>query len=178
MSTLVRIAAPPGTGKTTVLPHLIALARTRAVVADIDEILEDSSLLGVLIAHPDAAPLWPAYDRLWDRIADLSLRAGFPMLLLTQVPEAGDPGGRGMLLGWDVDDELRSRRLRARGEAEAVVNDAQEDAISLRSMVDAAHLIRTGADDTAEACAAAIWGAASRRLGDSGNRDAQAASEL
>jgi ABC-type hemin transport system ATPase subunit len=36
---LVSICAPPGTGKSTVLPHLIARARGVAVVADIDEIL-------------------------------------------------------------------------------------------------------------------------------------------
>src|SRR5690625_7083895 len=64
---LIRIAAPPGTGKSAVLPHLVARAHGAAVVADIDEILEQGHLLGVPIADPAAAEAWPAYDRLWDR---------------------------------------------------------------------------------------------------------------
>lgn len=153
---LLRIAAPPGTGKTTLLPHLVAAARGRAVVADIDEILEDGALLGTPIAVPEAAPLWPAYDRLWLRISELVRRAGMPMLLLVQVPDPGDPG-EGVLLGWEVDDAVRAQRLRARGEGPTVIADAREDAATLRTLVPPERLLRSAATEGPERTAAAIW---------------------
>ncbi|MFC0674167.1 hypothetical protein [Brachybacterium hainanense] len=154
---LLRIAAPPGTGKTTVLPHLVGLARGRAVVADIDEILEDGSLLGVPIAVPEAAPIWPAYDRLWSRIAGFVRRAGVPVILLVQVPDPGDPDGDGVLLGWELEDAVRGRRLRDRGEPETVIAGAREDAAVLRGLVPADRLLRSSETDTPEQAATGLW---------------------
>src|SRR5690625_2635819 len=128
---LIRIAAPPGTGKSAVLPHLVARAHGAAVVADIDEILEEGHLLGVPIADPSAAAAWPAYDRLWDRITGLVTRAGPPMILLTQPPDAdADTGAGDLLLGWELGDAQRAARLRAGGESEEVIVDARRDARS------------------------------------------------
>lgn len=154
---LVSIAAPPGTGKSTVLPHLIARAQSKAVVADIDEVLEDGSLLGVRIADPSAAPIWPAYDRLWERITGFTTRAGFDMVLLTQVPDSV-PASEGVtLVGWEVDDTARADRLRSRGESETVVASALSDARNLRGLLAPTSLVRTGAEEAPESCADALW---------------------
>ncbi|WP_157975630.1 hypothetical protein [Brachybacterium sp. YJGR34] len=161
---LVCIAAPPGTGKSTVLPHLIARARGHAVVADIDEVLESGSLLGVRIADPSAAPIWPAYDRLWDRIAGFVTRAGFDMVLLTQVPDSLPAPEKGTLIGWEVDDATRADRLRHRQEPEATVASARSDAIALRDLLSPSRVLRTGSDDAPECCADALWEAARTHL--------------
>ncbi|HEX7352904.1 hypothetical protein [Brachybacterium sp.] len=154
---LVCIAAPPGTGKSTVLPHLIARARGQAVVADIDEVLEDGSLLGVRIADPSAAPIWPAYDRLWERIAGFVKRAGFDMVLFTQVPDGLPAPEFGTLIGWEVDDVTRADRLRNRGESETTIASARSDAIALRGLLPSTRFIRTRADEPPENCADALW---------------------
>jgi hypothetical protein len=161
---LVSICAPPGTGKSTVLPHLIARARGVAVVADIDEILEDGSLLGVKIAHPSAAPIWPAYDRLWDRIGSFVTRAGFDWVLFAQVPSKLPSPRLGAVVGWEVDDDIRSARLRDRQESEATVADARLDAKALRDLLPATSIVRTSGADSPERCADALWAAVEVRL--------------
>ena len=162
---LVSIAAPPGTGKSTVLPHLIARARGTAVVADIDEVLDGGSFLGVRIADASAAPIWPAYDRLWERITGFTTRAGFDMLLLTQVPDRVPSSDGVTIIGWEVDDAARAGRLRRRGESDSVIDDAHSDARTLRGLLPSARIVRTGADDSPESCADALWAAARRHLG-------------
>ncbi|EWS82824.1 hypothetical protein [Brachybacterium phenoliresistens] len=164
---LVTVCAPPGTGKSTALPHLIARAHGRAVVADIDEVLEDGSLLGVRIADAAAAPIWPAYDRLWARIAGFVTRAGVDMVLLTQVPDARPAPAAGTLLGWEVDDELRAARLRGRGATEATVLDARSDARALRALLPATSIVRTRGEQTPQECADQLWLAIEPHLGSS-----------
>jgi hypothetical protein len=153
---LIRIAAPPGTGKSTVLPYLVEFARGRAVVADIDEILENGALLGVPIADPAAAHSWPAYDRLWARITGFVTRADIPVVLFDQVPSADDPEDPA-LLGWEIGDAHRAERLRARGEGAALIEDAAADASMLRSLVPAERLVRTPEDATPGRCAEILW---------------------
>lgn len=153
---LTRIAAPPGTGKSTVLPHLIELARGRAVVADIDEILENGALLGVPIADPAARHIWPAYDRLWERITGLVTRAGIPVVLLVQVPGADDPADPA-LLGWEIEDSVRADRLRSRGEHDALIEDAAADAAVLRSILPPERLVRTPGESSPLRCAEILW---------------------
>lgn len=159
------IAAPPGTGKSTVLTHLVARARGTAVVADIDEVLDGGSLLGVRIADASAAPIWPAYDRLWERITGFTTRAGFDMVLLTQVPDRVSALDGTTLIGWEVDDTVRADRLRRRGESDSVIDDAHSDARTLRGLLPSARIVRTGADDTPESCADVLWAAARKHLG-------------
>ncbi|MGP9539504.1 hypothetical protein ACT3SP_15975 [Brachybacterium sp. AOP43-C2-M15] len=154
---LLCIAAPPGTGKSTVLPHLITRARGEAVVADIDEVLEDGSLLGVRIADPSAAPIWPAYDRLWERITGYATRAGFDMVLFTQVPDSVPASDVRTLVGWEVDDTVRANRLRSRGEPETLVASALSDATNLRGLLPSTSIVRTRADEAPESCADTLW---------------------
>ena len=155
---LIRIAAPPGTGKSAVLPHLVARAHGAAVVADIDEILEQGHLLGVPIADPAAAEAWPAYDRLWDRITGLVTRTGIPMVLLTQVPDADVDAVAGeLLLGWEIGDAQRAARLRARGESDDVIDDARHDAEVLRALLPPARIHRGGRDDAVSQAADQLW---------------------
>lgn len=153
---LIRIAAPPGTGKSTVLPHLVEIARGRAVVADIDEILEDGALLGVSIADPAAAHIWPAYDRLWARIAGFVTRADIPVILLVQVPGADEPVDPA-LLGWEVEDTVRADRLRSRGDDEDLVEDSAADAAVLRANLPPERLVKTPAAASPSRCAEILW---------------------
>ena len=139
LAPLVQICAAPGTGKTTVLPHLVA--RTSGeVVVDIDEILTDGALLGVPIASPAAAPVWPEYDRLWLRIAALVRRSGHPVIMFIQVPDEGgfgpDPDDPSkLLLGWQVPDTVRGSRLRARDWGPEQIDDAAADARLMAAML-------------------------------------------
>ncbi|MEV4566362.1 AAA family ATPase [Nonomuraea sp. NPDC049419] len=137
--TLHLLAGAPGAGKTTLLPHLLRAA-DGLVVMDMDELLEDGALLGVRIAAPEAAPVWPAYDRLWGRVVTMVRRAGHHVLLTCPIPDPDElaPGARweapvrwGLL---DCPDAERARRLHERGEPEAV-GGALEDAAQGRALI-------------------------------------------
>ncbi len=141
---LVQIAAPPGTGKTTVLPEMVALSRGEVIV-DIDEILTDGSLLGIPIATAEAALIWPAYDQLWLQFAHIVRRAGIPVIMLVQVPDAAQlavsHGHGGVLLGWEVPASVREERLVARGWDLQAIAEAGNDAAQLRRLLPEGHLI-------------------------------------
>lgn len=152
------VCAPPGTGKSTVLPQLVRLAGGEAVV-DIDEILTDGSLLGVRIASPSAAAVWPAYDRLWLQFAQIVRRAGHPVIMLVQVPDndgfvAPDPAAT--WLGWLVPDAARRQRLRLRGWDDVAIAGADTDALRLRRRLPAEAIVTTGAADDPARVAATI----------------------
>lgn len=163
---LVRLFAPSGTGKTSVVPHLAGPVRGRAVVADLDEILEDGGLLGVRVADPAASAVWPAYDRLWERIAGLVTRAGVPMILRGQVPDAGDAGAWATGWGWEIPAAERAARLRARGASAALVADAAADAEVLRTGLRPGRLLRSPAEESPEHAAVRIWSALAGTGGD------------
>lgn len=127
------------------------------MVADIDEALEGGSLLGVKVAHPSAAPIWPAYDRLWTRISAFVTRAGFDMVLFTQVPDELPSPDAGTVIGWEIDDDTRDARLRSRREPEATIADARLDAIALRRLLPPTAIVRTNGQETPEGCAEALW---------------------
>ncbi|MFI9552023.1 AAA family ATPase [Nonomuraea endophytica] len=137
---LFLLAGAPGAGKTTLLPHLLRAA-DGLVVMDMDELLEDGSLIGVPIADPEAAPIWPAYDRMWQRIVTMVRRSGHPVLLLCPIPsfEELPPGARWPApLHWallDCPDEERHRRLRARAWDQDWIADAMTDAAEGRAMI-------------------------------------------
>ena len=136
---LIYVCAAPGGGKTTLMPALVAAADGEVII-DIDEVLEDGCLLGVPIAFPDAAPIWPAYDRMWRRITTMIRRAGHPVVELTQVPDAEDleraadqPGVH--WLGWDCPDEVRIGRLEHRGWSTDLIDGAVHDAEQCRRLL-------------------------------------------
>lgn len=138
---LIYVCAAPGGGKTTLMPALVAAADGEVII-DIDEVLEDGYLLGVPIAFPDAAPIWPAYDRMWRHITTMIRRAGHPVVELTQVPEPEDlqraadrPGVH--WLGWDCPDEVRIRRLQQRGWSTELIDGAVYDAEQCRRLLPA-----------------------------------------
>lgn len=130
---LFLLSGAAGTGKTTLIPHLSRLARG-VVVLDMDDLLEDGTVLGVPIATPTAAPIWPAYNRLWHRLTVAIRRSGVPVLLLAPPPPGdgplevwtGDPDLHRALL--DCAPEEQRRRLRARGWPRADIDGAVLDA--------------------------------------------------
>ena len=134
LAPLYLLAGAPGAGKTTLLPYLLRAA-DGLVVMDMDELLEDGALLGVPIAEPAAAPVWPAYDRMWTRIVTMVRRAGTPVLSLCPIPDPHElaPVGRwGRPVHWallDCPDEVRADRLRARNSGRAWIEEAIGDAI-------------------------------------------------
>lgn len=136
LAPLYAVSGAPASGKSAVVPELLAAA-DGIVVMDIDELLEQGALLGVPITAAEAAPIWPAYRRMWRRIIDMPRRAGHPVMFLSpDTPE--DIGGATAGLLLDCDDEVRAGRLRARGWSAKQVEDALEDAREYRTLFDAA----------------------------------------
>lgn len=134
------VAGAPGAGKTTLLPYLVRLGHG-IVTMDTDELLEDGALLGVPIADPAAAPIWPTYNRMWDRIIHMVRRAGHPVLLLSTTPSAEDLAvGRDHAgpVYWallDCSDEARRIRLQARAWSPESIEDAILDAGQTRKIM-------------------------------------------
>ncbi|MFI6177737.1 AAA family ATPase [Nonomuraea sp. NPDC051191] len=137
---LYLLAGAPGAGKTTLLPHLLQAA-DGLVVMDMDELLEDGELIGVPIAVPEAAPIWPAYDRMWRRIVTMVRRAGHPVLLMCPIPDAGEVPA---FVRWDgpvhwalldCPDDERKRRLRERDAPQEWIDDALADAAQGRELI-------------------------------------------
>jgi hypothetical protein len=128
------VTGAPGSGKSTVVPELVRLSPGTMVVMDMDELLDDHGrLLGIDIASPTAAPIWPAYNALWLRITELIRRSGIPVLLLSPVLPTELPEGRWLHL--DIPDAVRRKRLAARGWAEAQIAEALADAAEIRKLV-------------------------------------------
>lgn len=154
---MVNVCAAPGTGKTTVLAALIKQARGEVIV-DIDELLEDGALLGVPIATPTAHHVWPAYNRMWDKINNFSRRAGHPLIMLTQVPDADEVVATAdepvFWMGWDCPDDLRRARLALRGWDEPMINNAMADAAIARTLFPT--MINTDRSHTPEQAATVI----------------------
>jgi hypothetical protein len=128
------VTGAPGAGKTTVVPELVRLNPGGLVVMDMDELLDDHGrLLGIDIASPTAAPIWPAYNALWLRITELIRRSGIAVLLLTPGLPAELPEGRWLHL--DCPDDVRRKRLAVRGWREAEIEEALADAAEIRKHV-------------------------------------------
>lgn len=136
------VTGAPGAGKTTLLPHLVA--RPGILAAEFDDLLDgDGAVLGSVIAAPTAAPLWPAYSRLWVRVVRLLLRSELPVVVLCPLTPAewrdaaGESLGR-IEVGWallDCADADRRTRLAGRGWDAARIDDAVADAAELRAAV-------------------------------------------
>ena len=128
------VTGAPGAGKSTVVPELVRLNPGNLVVMDMDELLDDHGrLLGIDIASPTAAPIWPAYNALWLRITELIRRSGIPVLLLSPLLPTELPEGRWLHL--DCPDAVRRKRLAVRGWAEAEIQEALADAAEIRKHV-------------------------------------------
>ncbi|MDN3240789.1 AAA family ATPase [Glycomyces tritici] len=154
LAPLYAVSGAPGAGKTSVQAGLLA-AGNGLVVMDIDELLEDSALLGVPIAVPEAAPVWPAYGRMWRRIIDMTRRSGHPVVFLSPSIPSELRSATGYLL-LDCDDEIRADRLRARGWHAAQVESALRDARAYRPLFDT--VVRTDdADPKAVAARILDW---------------------
>lgn len=131
---LAVLTGAPGAGKSTLMTPLLDLGRNLTVM-DIDEILdEEGHLLGVPIATPAGAPHQPAYNELWAKILQMSLRAGQRVLFCCpmQPEELSIPARWAML---DCSDAERQRRLRGRGWDEDRVTEALQDAAELRARI-------------------------------------------
>lgn len=137
---LYMVTGAPGVGKTTLVPALVRLGRG-IVVMDQDELLEDGALIGVPIADLDAAPIWPAYNRMWQRIIDMVRRAGHPVILLSTPPSPADlaasrdSDGAVHWILLDCDDQLRLTRLREREWSQEWIDDAMADAAQSREFI-------------------------------------------
>ncbi|MBO0706728.1 MAG: AAA family ATPase [Candidatus Dormibacteraeota bacterium] len=151
---LFLLGGAAGAGKTSLIPHLARLARG-VVVLDIDDLLEEGAVLGVPVATPTAAPVWPAYNRLWHRLTVAIRRSGIPVLLL-----ATPPPKEGALEVWKSERDIhwalldcapqeQRRRLRTRGWSEAEIEGAVLDAEQARRAIQPA--FRTDLDGPEQA---------------------------
>lgn len=80
MSNLYVVTGGPGAGKSTLLRYLRSYSFGSVEFDELPE--DDGSLLGVDILSPAASSVWPAYNRLWVKIAMMMLRAGEPVMVL------------------------------------------------------------------------------------------------
>jgi hypothetical protein len=131
------LAGVRGAGKTELVGRLAERA-SGFVVLDMDEILDDDlGVLGVRIACGEGAPHWPAYNRLWVRVAELVARSAPLLLLGPLLPEEWRAAGGGdvafALL--DCSDDVRRERLGARGWSTPDIDDALEDAAMARAAI-------------------------------------------
>lgn len=142
LSKLHVVTGAPGAGKSTLLRHLRTYPFS---TVDFDELPDnDGSLLGIDITSPSASPVWPAYNRLWVKIATIMLRAGRPVLILcpltpsewaSAVADTVHPPR----VAWarlDCVDVDRRDRLVAHGWELDRIEDAITDAEELRWSVD------------------------------------------
>jgi dephospho-CoA kinase len=128
------VSGAPGAGKSTVVPELLRLRSGPLVVMDMDDLLDhDGRLLGIKIADPSAAAIWPAYNALWLRITELIRRSGLPVLLLSPLFPTEFPEGRWLHL--DCPDPVRRKRLADRGWSKQRIIDALKDAAETRKLV-------------------------------------------
>lgn len=156
------ITGAPGAGKSTLLRHL---GEYPFGIADFDELPEpDGRLLGVEIVSPSASPVWPAYNRLWVKIATMMLRAGGPVLILcpltpsewaSATKDVVDPP-RVTWARLDCVDADRRARLAARGWDPDRIEDAIKDAEELRCLVEQ-EFTTTGRSPAEVAAAVADW---------------------
>ncbi|MET8688456.1 hypothetical protein ABZV77_30045 [Streptomyces sp. NPDC004732] len=172
MSKLHVITGAPGAGKSTLLRHLKDYP---FATVDFDELPDpDGHLMGIDITSPTASAVWPAYNRLWVKIAGMLLRTGGPVLLMcpltpeewaSAAEDAVDPP-RTDWARLDCSDAERRTRLAARGWESDEVEEAIKDAEELRASVD--REFTTGGRGPAEVAAAvADW------VSDSSGRRAQ-----
>ncbi len=142
LSKLHIITGAPGAGKSTLLRRV---REYPFATADFDELPDsDGRLLGVDITSPTASAAWPAYNRLWVKVAAMMLRPGGPVLLLCPLaPEEWARAAEGTAdpprTDWarlDCTDAERRIRLAARGWASDEVEEAIKDAAELRASVE------------------------------------------
>ncbi|MFE0176346.1 hypothetical protein ACFWZ2_28925 [Streptomyces sp. NPDC059002] len=138
--------------------------------ADFDELPEpDGSLMGIDITSSSASAVWPAYNRLWVRIAAMMLRGGRPVLLLCPLTPDEWAGAAADVVGlpcvvWarlDCTDADRRARLAARGWESGQIEEAVKDAEELRAAVDR-EFTTTGRSSAEVAAAVADWVNSSR----------------
>ena len=110
------------------VPELVRLSPGNLVVMDMDELLDEHGrLLGISIASPMAAPIWPAYNAVWLRITELIRRSGIPVLLLSPLLPAELPEGRWLHLDCATRyGEAAGRARLAGGQIEEALADAAE----------------------------------------------------
>lgn len=138
---LMLIAGAPGAGKSTVVPRL-AQASSGFVAVDMDELLDNGSILGIKMASDEAVDRWPGYNRLWMVNLGLILRSGIPVVFSSPLtPHEVDtavPSGFAHPHSWillDCSDDERVRRLQQRGWAPDRIRYAVDDARDLRDVI-------------------------------------------
>jgi hypothetical protein len=136
LAPLFVVSGAPGAGKSMVFRELVGAAEGMVVV-DVDELLEEGRILGMLIAAPESEPVWPAYRRMWRRITDIPRRAGHPVLFFSPDTPSDVDGATAHLL-LDCADESRAGRLQSRGWNLDQITLALEDAHLYRTQFEMA----------------------------------------
>lgn len=145
------VLGAPGSGKTSVVPHLRRLL-PRSVILDWDSLMEAAgALMAVDIREHEAA--WVPYAALMRQVVEV-IGPDRVIMLGVCTPEELPNWPPGDWLVLDCSDHVRASRLRERGEAEANIRSALEDATAYRNL-DFATLDVTGlsTEDTAVAIA-------------------------
>ncbi|GAA1903604.1 hypothetical protein GCM10009837_28850 [Streptomyces durmitorensis] len=165
MTDLRLITGAPGAGKSTLLAHLRHGRHGPFTVVDFDELPDpDGHLLGIEITSPAASAVWPAYNRLWVRVASMLTRGGRPVLVTCPLtPAEWEAAAAGVTDApkpqWarlDCEDRDRRARLTARGWHDAEIEEALQDARELRDLI-GTEFSTSGRAPSDTASAVAAW---------------------
>lgn len=154
------MCAAPGTGKSSLLPELVAGA-PQFVVLDLDELPDNGSILGVPVLGPSGSKSWAAYESLWQKILALITRGGHQALILCQIPslqrQLPTHSPLGTPIRWyllDCADDVRERRLRARGWSPERITELTMAVEASRTVF--RRIVRIADGDTAAAASARV----------------------
>ncbi|HEX6368146.1 MAG TPA: AAA family ATPase [Longimicrobium sp.] len=159
MATLHLLTGAWGSGKTTLIPHLVP-ALPDAVVFDWDALLPGLSAAAGTDAHRDPST-WDGLRAMWIAVVGAVLAGGRDVVLCgPATPEDFAEGGIARAsIRWaclDLPDEVLAARLRARGEREEDVADELEAMAALRASA-CTTLPAGGLDPRQVAAVVAAW---------------------